>query len=71
MMHEYPGMSRAMNLVAEHRVRALQTSAAWQAKHAAKTEKQLSGLGSRLEKALEVRGGCVGLRPSRTTTDCF
>ncbi|KAK9819773.1 hypothetical protein WJX72_002193 [[Myrmecia] bisecta] len=56
VMKDYPQMSHAMNLVAEHRIRALQTSSAWQAKHKDKVEKKLSGLGSRLEHALETHG---------------
>ena len=57
-MHEYPDSQKAMDLIAEHRLRTLHASAAWRAKHEARGNDTGSGavasLGSKIEHVLEV-----------------
>jgi hypothetical protein len=52
-MREYPESSKAMDLIAEHRLRTLQASAAWRSKQHLQDAKAAS-LGSKIEQVLEV-----------------
>ena len=51
VMKEYPQMSKAMDLVAEHRIRALHKSRPWLKEQ----QDNLSNNAKRLDHALEVR----------------
>lgn len=55
VMKEYPESSKAMDLIAEHRLRTLHASAAWQSKQSA-LESKVASLGSKIEHVLEVHG---------------
>ena len=57
VMREYPDSSKAMDLIAEHRLRALRSNDAWLAKHGAHpaTAPSAASLGSKIEHVLEVR----------------
>ena len=61
VMREYPDSSKAMDLIAEHRLRALRSSDAWLAKHGARpaTAPSAASLGSKIEHVLEVWGACT------------
>lgn len=54
IMKEYPESSKAMNLIAEHRLRALYASAAWQSKRDALTDYRSANLGAKIEHMLKV-----------------
>lgn len=51
-MREYPESSKAMDLIAEHRLRTLHASAAWRSKQSLQ-EAKIASLGSKIEQALE------------------
>ena len=51
-MKEYPESSKAMDLIAEHRLRTLHASAAWRSKQDAVSK--VASLGSKIEHVLEV-----------------
>lgn len=58
-MKEYPDSSKAMDLIAEHRLRSLHASAAWQSKQDALTDaKTAKSLGAKIEHVLEARPRC-------------
>ncbi len=58
-MKDYPDSRRAMDLIAEHRLRTLHSSSAWQFKQDALGAKSVS-LGAKIESVLEVRSSqCV------------
>lgn len=52
VMKEYPESSKAMDLIAEHRLRTLHASAAWRSKQDAVSK--IASLGSKIEHVLEV-----------------
>ncbi len=54
VMKEYPESSKAMDLIAEHRLRALHASAAWQSKRDALTDYRSANLGAKIEHVLKV-----------------
>ena len=54
IMKEYPESSKAMDLIAEHRLRALHASAAWQSKRDALTDYRSANLGAKIEHVLKV-----------------
>ena len=54
VMKDYPDSWRAMDLIAEHRLRTLHASSAWQSKQDALVSKSAS-LGAKIEYVLEVR----------------
>ena len=53
VMKEYPESSKAMDLIAEHRLRALHASAAWQSKRDALTDYRSANLGAKIEHVLK------------------
>lgn len=69
-MREYPDSSKAMDLIAEHRLRALRSSDAWLAKHGGGARPpaaaSAASLGSKIEHVLEVGAGERFLRVSGT-----
>lgn len=52
VMKEYPESSKAMDLIAEHRLRTLHASTAWRSKQDAVSK--IASLGSKIEHVLEV-----------------
>ncbi|CAK0741204.1 hypothetical protein CVIRNUC_001307 [Coccomyxa viridis] len=54
VMKEYPESSKAMDLIAEHRLRALHASAAWQSKRDALTDYRSANLGAKIEHVLKM-----------------
>ena len=54
VMKEYPESSKAMDLIAEHRLRSLHASAAWRSKQDALHEAKMASLGAKIEHVLEV-----------------
>ena len=59
IMKEYPDSSKAMDLIAEHRLRSLHASAAWQSKQDALTDsKTARSLGAKIEHVLEASSRC-------------
>lgn len=54
IMKEYPKSSKAMDLIAEHRLRSLHASAAWQSKQDALTDYKSANLGAKIEHVLKV-----------------
>ena len=58
IMKEYPDSSKAMDLIAEHRLRSLHASEAWQSKQDALTNaKTAKSLGDKIEHVLEASSG--------------
>lgn len=55
IMREYPESSKAMDLIAEHRLRSLHASAAWHSKQDALHDAKMASLGAKIEHVLEVR----------------
>ena len=55
IMREYPESSKAMDLIAEHRLRSLHASAAWRSKQDALHDAKMASLGAKIEHVLEVR----------------
>ena len=55
VMREYPESSKAMDLIAEHRLRSLHASAAWRSKQHALHDAKMASLGAKIEHVLEVR----------------
>jgi len=53
-MKEYPESSKAMDLIAEHRLRSLHASTAWQSKQDALMADKIASLGAKIEHVLEV-----------------
>ncbi len=59
IMKEYPESSKAMDLIAEHRLRSLYASAAWQSKIDALADaKAAKSLGAKIEHVLEASPRC-------------
>ena len=56
-MRTYPNSFKAMDLVAEHRLRSLHKSAAWQARQ--QQPEALPHLGSMIEKLIRVIDRCL------------
>ena len=54
VMKEYPESSKAMDLIAEHRLRSLHASEAWRSKQDALHEAKMASLGAKIEHVLEV-----------------
>jgi len=54
VMKEYPESSKAMDLIAEHRLRSLHASTAWQSKQDALMGDKMASLGAKIEHVLEV-----------------
>ena len=54
VMREYPESSKAMDLIAEHRLRSLHASAAWRSKQDALHADKMASLGAKIEHVLEV-----------------
>ena len=82
IMREYPESSKAMDLIAEHRLRSLHGSAAWQSKQDALIDAKAASLGSKIEHVLEasyapaMRNVCTlaHIRPhskGRSSLKCF
>ena len=55
VMKEYPESSKAMDLIAEHRLRSLHASTAWQSKQHALMADKMASLGAKIEHVLEAR----------------
>ncbi|EIE18161.1 camp-binding domain-like protein [Coccomyxa subellipsoidea C-169] len=69
VMKDYPDSRRAMDLIAEHRLRTLHSSSAWQFKQDALGAKSVS-LGAKIESVLEmddIEGGDSGQQPPTPT----
>ncbi len=63
VMREYPESSKAMDLIAEHRLRSLHASAAWRSKQDALHAAKMASLGAKIEHVLEVRRNPLLHRP--------
>ncbi|CAL5223621.1 g6162 [Coccomyxa viridis] len=59
VMREYPESSKAMDLIAEHRLRSLHASAAWRSKQDALHDAKMASLGAKIEHVLELEEGSL------------